>query len=74
MLDKYRIIQLMFKAGTMTDEAMWILTRVYEMTNEELISIANGTHETSLGFTEFEPLEKFCQRQGIKFNKSTQIA
>lgn len=66
MIDKHRLIQLMHKAGTLREETMKILTRVYEMTDEKLVSIADGTHADIRKDFEFEPLGSFCKRHGIQ--------
>ena len=66
MLDKYRIMQLMMKAGTLTADTMTKLAEVYDMTDAELISIADGTHPNIKDDRWFEPLGDFCRRHGIE--------
>jgi hypothetical protein len=65
-LDKHRIIQLLHKAGTLKPETMSLLNRAYDMTDAELISIADGTHPDIKDNTWFEPLGDFCRRYGIE--------
>ena len=66
MLSKAHITRNLMKADTLTEETIGLLNRAYDMTTEELISIAKGTHKDIADDRWFEPLPDFCARHGIK--------